>query len=83
MLELRAIRQELTSLRCETRESLPPPIVHPYLEFIIRGILQGFGTVVGATVVVSIFLYILAQIDFIPIVSDWIQMIVKEMQIRH
>jgi len=37
----------------------------------LRGLALGLGTVVGATILVSVAVYFLSQIDFIPIVGDW------------
>ena len=46
----------------------------------LRGLATGLGTVVGATVLVSIMVYALSQIDFIPIVGDWATRIADEIQ---
>lgn len=37
----------------------------------IRGLAFGLGSVLGATVLVSILVYFLAQIDFLPIIGEW------------
>lgn len=39
----------------------------------IRGMAFGLGSVLGATVLVSVLVYFLAQIDFIPIIGEWAQ----------
>lgn len=39
----------------------------------VKGIMVGFGSVLGATVFLSIFIYVLAQISFVPIVGDFVQ----------
>ncbi|MGB0797931.1 MAG: DUF5665 domain-containing protein [Planktomarina sp.] len=36
-----------------------------------RGLAFGFGSVLGATLLVSIAVYFLSNIDFIPILGDW------------
>lgn len=38
---------------------------------ILRGLALGFGTVVGASVLVSVAVYFLTRIDFIPIIGSW------------
>lgn len=47
----------------------------------VRGMAFGFGSLVGATVIVSLVIAILSpvvqQIDFIPMVSDWIAKIIE------
>lgn len=37
----------------------------------MRGLAFGLGSVLGATVLVSIVVYFLAQIDFLPIIGEW------------
>lgn len=44
------------------------------------GVATGFGTVVGATILVSIAAYLLAQIDFVPIIGEWAMRIADEIQ---
>lgn len=43
----------------------------------LRGIAFGLGSVLGATVVVSALVYSLSQIDFIPIIGDWANEIIR------
>lgn len=45
---------------------------------IIRGLAFGFGSVVGATIVVSIVGYILGQLEVVPIIGDWATEIGRE-----
>ena len=42
-----------------------------------RGMVQGLGTVTGATVVVAIVLYIFRNIEFIPIIGNWFSQIIQ------
>ena len=46
----------------------------------LRGILMGFGTVIGATILVSVAAYLLSQIDFIPIIGEWANRIAQQIQ---
>lgn len=46
--------------------------------YFIKGIVFGLGTVLGATIVVSILAYILAQFEFIPLVGEWVKAISDE-----
>lgn len=46
----------------------------------LRGIAFGLGSVVGATLVVSLLVYSLAQINFIPIIGDWAAQIADRIQ---
>ena len=36
-----------------------------------RGLAFGFGTVIGATILVSVLSYLLSSVDFIPIIGEW------------
>lgn len=40
-----------------------------------RGLAFGFGSVVGATLLVSVAVFSLSQIDFIPIIGEWARQI--------
>lgn len=42
----------------------------------IRGLAFGLGSVIGATILVSLLVYTLSTIDFIPIVGEWAKQIV-------
>lgn len=42
----------------------------------IRGLAFGLGSVIGATMLVSVLVYTLSTIDFIPIVGEWAKEIV-------
>ena len=37
----------------------------------LRGLAFGLGSVIGATVFVSLLVYLLREINFIPIIGDW------------
>lgn len=45
-----------------------------------RGLAFGLGTVLGATILVSLLAWWLAQIEFIPIIGDWAVRIVDEIE---
>lgn len=45
-----------------------------------RGLALGLGTVVGATILVSILGFALAQVDFIPILGDWANEIARQIE---
>lgn len=87
--ESAALRAELALLRTE----LATLNAHRYVNIhnsywqmlgfqFLRGLATGLGTVVGATVIVSILGYSLAHIDFIPIVGEWAAEIADQIQLR-
>lgn len=44
----------------------------------LKGIMVGFGSVLGATVFLSIFIYILTEISAIPILGDFVKDIIQQ-----
>lgn len=76
--ELRALRREIETLNghryLRVQNSLPRMMGYQLL----RGLALGLGTVVGASVLVSLSAYALSQIDFIPIVGDWAAEIARQ-----
>ena len=47
---------------------------------LLKGTAFGLGSVLGATVVLSSLVYVLSQIEFIPVIGDWISEIIKVVQ---
>ena len=69
--ELRLLREEvhqITAHRLFTSQSTVPRIVAISLA---RGLAFGLGSVIGASFLVSVLVYSLSQIDFIPVLGDW------------
>jgi hypothetical protein len=46
----------------------------------LKGLMVGFGSVLGASVLVAIFIYIIAQIQVVPFLGDFVQDIVEEVK---
>lgn len=46
----------------------------------LKGLMIGFGSILGASVLVGIFVYILGQISFVPVIGDFIKDIVLQIQ---
>ncbi|MBT4366180.1 hypothetical protein HOD15_02030 [Candidatus Peregrinibacteria bacterium] len=46
----------------------------------VKGIMVGFGSVLGATVFLSIFIYLLARISLVPFVGDFVESVMAEIQ---
>ena len=47
---------------------------------VVRGLAFGLGSVVGATVLVALFIAMLGELDFIPILGEWAQQILDILQ---
>lgn len=43
----------------------------------LRGLAFGLGSVIGATVLVSLLVFFLREINFIPIIGDWAAQILE------
>ena len=76
--EIAGLRLELERLNghrfIRVQNSLGLLLWHQFL----RGLATGLGTVVGATILVSVFAYFLSQIDFIPIIGEWAAEIARQ-----
>ena len=47
---------------------------------LIKGLASGLGWVIGATLLVSIVTYILSQIEFMPIIGEWVSKLIQEIE---
>lgn len=69
--EIADLRQEVNRLNnhrfIKVHNSIPKLILFQ----LYRGIAFGLGGVLGATVFLSITVWSLSQIDFVPIIGDW------------
>lgn len=70
-LEVRALREELTLLREHRMFVLYQSVPRILLFRFASGMAVGLGTVIGATVLLSLILWSLSQIEFIPIIGEW------------
>ena len=85
--EPEALLKELTALRAEIKTFNNHRFVRiqnkPWRLFLnrfIMGLATGFGTVFGATVLVSLAIYWLQGIDWLPLIGDWAGQIAEQMQ---
>ena len=69
--EIAALRRELARLNAQRFIRIQNSEGRMLLVQFLRGLALGLGTVVGASALVSVVAYFLAQIDFIPIVGEW------------
>lgn len=45
---------------------------------LLKGIMVGFGSVLGATIFIYIFVYLLAQLSVIPVIGDLVKDVITE-----
>ena len=78
--ELRALREEvhlLNSHRFVTIHNNMPRFLA--LNF-ARGLAVGLGTLLGATLLLSVLVWALSQIEFLPIIGEWAAQIAEQMK---
>jgi len=78
--EVRALRQELTHLRQHKMVLLYQSPAKVILFRFISGMAVGLGTVIGASALLSIIIWALSTIEFIPIIGEWSVMLADEIQ---
>ncbi|MCV2881934.1 DUF5665 domain-containing protein [Actibacterium sp. XHP0104] len=78
--ELAAVRAELEKLNNHSFFRGHRTIARMMTYAFLRGMAIGLGTALGATLLVSVAAYFLAQIDFIPIIGEWAQQIAAEIR---
>lgn len=76
--EVRALREELTLLRQHKMFQLYQSVPRVLLFRFASGMAVGLGTVIGATVLLSLIVWSLSQIEFIPIIGEWAVRIAAE-----
>lgn len=78
--ELAALRAELHLLNSHrfvrVHNSLPRLLAYSFA----RGLALGLGTVVGASALLSLVVWSLSQIEFLPIIGDWAAQIAAQMR---
>ncbi len=69
--EIRSLRQAVDRLNAHTWVRIENSLPRTLFRQALKGLALGFGTVVGASVLVSVAVYFLTRIDFIPIIGEW------------
>lgn len=78
--EVSGLRRELARLNDHRFMRLHESLFRMLAFQFARGLALGLGTVVGATILVSILAYTLSQIDFIPVIGSWASEIARQIQ---
>ena len=76
---LQAIERELTALSKHKALSMYNSVFKQLFLQLLRGIFFGLGTALGATIVLSGLLFLLAQIEFVPIIGEYVHEIIVEL----
>ncbi len=69
--DLVLLRQEVARLNAHRFVRIHNSVIMLLLFQLLRGMAFGLGTLLGATLLVSIIVYSLSSIDFIPVIGEW------------
>lgn len=78
--EVRGLREELTLLREHRMVRLYQSPTRVLFYRFLSGMAVGLGTVIGATVLLSVIIWALSTIEFIPIIGEWAVGIATEIE---
>ncbi len=78
--EVRALHQELTFLRKHKMFRIYQSVPRAMFFKLASGMAVGLGTVIGATFLLSIIVWGLSQIEFLPIIGEWASQIAREIE---
>jgi hypothetical protein len=67
--------QQLNSHKLITAYNSTPHLL--WMQF-LKGGAFGLGSVAGAGIIVSIIAYLLSKIEFLPIIGEWVKIILQE-----
>lgn len=75
--EVKALRDEVSALRqhrfLRVYDSFPRLMLFSFA----RGLMVGLGGVIGATLLLSVFVWSLSQVEFIPVIGEWARQIAE------
>lgn len=78
--EVRSLTREIKRLKeMDFMQVFKSPFKFMWFSF-LKGLMVGFGSVLGASVLVAIFVYLMSQISLIPIIGDFVEDIVLQVQ---
>lgn len=78
--EVAALREEIGRLNAKRFFRMETTFWSIAMWASVRGLFFGLGSILGASIVLSILVQMLSSIDFIPVVGDWAQQLIDEIQ---
>lgn len=79
--EVHELSKEIEKLKnLEFVKVLKHPFKLMWLSF-LKGLMVGFGSVLGASVLVALFVYIVAKISFVPVIGEFVESVMSEIQL--
>ena len=79
--ELRALRGEVARLNKHRYIRMHNSLAWLIFFNLIRGLAFGLGTVLGASVLLSLLAWSLSQIEFLPIIGEWAAEVLRQMEL--
>lgn len=77
---MRALRDEMRFLRQHKMFVIHQSVWRILMFRFGVGMAVGLGTVIGATVLLSLIIWMLSQIEFLPIIGGWSSEIARQIQ---
>lgn len=78
--ELRALRREVARLNSHAFIRMHDSLIRVLAFNFARGLAFGLGTVLGASVLLSVVAWSLSQVEFLPIIGEWAAEIARQME---
>lgn len=78
--EVEALRAEVRRLNEQRYFRIESSLWQVAFWNLVRGLSWGVGSVLGATILISFVIQMLGSIDFIPVLGDWGQRLIEEIQ---
>ncbi|MBI5754451.1 hypothetical protein HZA40_04885 [Candidatus Peregrinibacteria bacterium] len=80
--EVKELTKEISRLKnMDFMQVFSHPIKFMFYSF-MKGLMVGLGTVLGASVLVALLIYLLTKISFVPIVGDFVKDIIGQIQVE-
>ncbi len=78
--EVAALRAEVRKLTTHRFMRIQNSFWKLLLYQFTNGLMVGLGTVLGATILVSLVAYFLSQIELLPIIGDWAGEVIRQIE---
>lgn len=77
---LKQLNEQLQRLNSQKSIQMYNNPLHLLGFMLLKGMAFGVGSVLGATLVVSLLIYLLSFVEFLPIVGDWLHRLIEELE---
>ena len=78
--EIKKLREEIKSLNSNKIFKIYNSTKKILFISFLKGLASGLGWIIGATILVSILTFALSQIQFIPILGEWVSKLITEIR---